>query len=101
MFLGRSRLFRVRNTKAFVRKGQILVGFFLLTLVAAAQTTPPVQLTAEQDHQRMMDELHIASIRRGADGDPRSPYAANYDESKANPYPTLPDPLVLNNGKKV
>jgi hypothetical protein len=25
----------------------------------------------------------------------------NYDESKANPYPSLPDPLVLNNGKKV
>jgi hypothetical protein len=25
----------------------------------------------------------------------------NYDESKANPYPNLPDPLTLNNGKKV
>lgn len=62
---------------------------------------PPVQLTAEQDHQRIMDLLHIASIRRGADGDPKSPYAANYDESKANPYPNFPDPLVLKNGKKV
>jgi hypothetical protein len=25
----------------------------------------------------------------------------NFDESKANPYPNLPDPLVLKNGKKV
>ncbi len=31
----------------------------------------------------------------------RPPNAANYDESKANPYPNLPDPLVLKNGKKV
>jgi len=62
---------------------------------------PPVQLTAEQDHQRLMDLLHITSIRRGADGDPKSPYAANYDESNATPYPILPDPLVLKDGKKV
>lgn len=31
----------------------------------------------------------------------RAPNAANYDESKANPYPNLPDPLVLKNGRKV
>src|SRR5271165_1450026 len=48
-----------------------------------------------------MDELHITSIRHGADSDPKSPRAANYDESKANPYPNLPDPLLLNNGKPV
>jgi hypothetical protein len=69
---------------------------------AAANNPPaPVQLTAEQDHQRMMDLLHITAIRRGADGDPKSPYAANYDEAKANPYPNLPDPLLLKDGKKV
>ena len=61
----------------------------------------PVRLTAEQDHQRLMDLLHITSLRRGAGGDPKSPYAANYDEAKANPYPNLPDPLKLNNGKEV
>ena len=49
-----------------------------------------------------MDLLHIPSLRRGADGrNADAPNAANYDESKANPYPTLPDPLVLKNGKKV
>ena len=49
----------------------------------------------------MMDLLHINSLRRGADGDTKSPNAANYDESKANPYPKLPDPLRLKNGERV
>lgn len=67
------------------------------------KTTPtPVVMTAEQDHQRLMDLLHISSLRPGANGNnPEAPNAANYDESKANPYPNLPDPLVLRNGKKV
>ena len=60
----------------------------------------PVHLTSEQDHQRIMDLLHITALRRGPDGDPKSPNAANVDESKVPPY-ALPDPLVLNNGKKV
>ena len=56
----------------------------------------PGALTAQQDHQRIMDLLHITSLRRGADGrDRQASNAANYDESKANPYPDLPDPLVL------
>src|SRR5438445_8522483 len=63
---------------------------------------PPVEMTAQQDHQRIMDLLHITSLRQGADGrNPQAPNAANYDESKANPYPNLPDPLVLKNGQKV
>src|SRR5271154_2725244 len=70
-------------------------------LVAQAQPTAPVHLTAEQDHQRTMDLLHITSLRRGADGDPKSPYAANYDESKANSNLKLPGALILNNGKRV
>src|ERR1700681_3320701 len=68
---------------------------------ATTATSPPTQLTSEQDHQRMMDLLHITSLRRGADGDPKSPNAANYDEDKAKPDPKLPDPLMLKNGKKV
>jgi hypothetical protein len=88
---------------------QGLLALVLFALVVrfspAAQATGsslhPEQLTSEQDHQRMMDLLHITSLRRGADGDPKSPYAANYDESKANPSAKLPDPLMLNNGKKV
>src|SRR5579863_4228143 len=61
----------------------------------------PVRLTAEQDHQRIMDLLHITSLRRGADGDSKSPNAANYDESKAGSDIKLPDPLVLKNGRRV
>jgi len=70
--------------------------------ILAADTPAPVQLTAQQDHQRMMDLLHITSIRPGADPNhPDSPNAVNYDESKANPYPDLPDPLKFKNGKRV
>ena len=81
---------------------------YLFALPAAAQSTkvnpespPPVHLTSEQDHQRIMDSLHIAALRRGPDGDPKSPNAANFDESKVPPFPPLPDPLALKNGKKV
>jgi len=63
---------------------------------------PPVQMTAQQDHQRMMDLLQITSLRPGRNGmNPQAPNYANYDESKANPYTDLPDPLVLKNGQKV
>jgi hypothetical protein len=63
---------------------------------------PPVVMTTQEDHQRTMNLLKITSLRRGADGrNPDATNAANYDESKANPYPRLPDPLVLKNGKKV
>src|SRR5438105_3643323 len=68
----------------------------------AGSLPPPVQLTARQDHQRMMELLNIKELRQGANGrDPKAPNAANYDESKANPYPNLPDPLQLKNGQKV
>lgn len=60
----------------------------------------PVRLTAEQDHQRLMERLHITSLRRGPSGDPKAADAANVDESRVPVY-TLPDPLVLKNGKKV
>jgi len=54
------------------------------------------------DHKRMMNLLGIDSIRRGANGnDPNAPNAANYDEAKANPFPELPDPLILKKGKKI
>jgi hypothetical protein len=61
----------------------------------------PVQLTAQQDHKRMMELLGIKELRRGPSGNPKAPDAANFDEARANPYPRLPDPLVLKNGQKV
>src|SRR5882724_6318011 len=68
----------------------------------ANQTLSPTQIASQKDHQRLMDMLHITALRQGADGNhPEAPNAANYDEAKANPYPNLPDPLILKNGKKV
>lgn len=49
----------------------------------------------------MMDQLGIKSLRPGPSGKEDAPNAANYDESKANPFPKLPDVLRLNNGKRV
>lgn len=70
--------------------------------ITAAELPAPVEMSAEQDHRLMMDKLGIGAIRQGANGrDPKAPNAANYDESKANPYPLLPDPLKLANGKAV
>src|SRR5581483_625912 len=68
-----------------------------------AQTAPsPTQAASQEDRQRMMDLLHITSLRNGANGsNPQAPNYANYDESKANPYPKLPDPLVMKDGRKV
>ncbi len=66
---------------------------------AVAQT--PVTFTSDQDHQNMMDQLGIKALRPGPSGDEKAPNHANYDESKANPYPNLPDPLIMNNGQKV
>jgi len=75
----------------------------LCAAIAVGQSTlpAPVTLTAEQDHQNMMDQLGIKALRPGPSGNPDAPNHANYDESKANPYPNLPDPLTLNNGQKV
>jgi hypothetical protein len=67
----------------------------------AGQYTKPVQFTAAQDHQNMMDQLGIKSLRPGPSGNESAPNHANYEESIANPYPDLPDLLTLKNGKKV
>lgn len=78
----------------------------LLAPAAAQEPKPadpaPQELTAQQDHQLMMKALGINSLRPGANPrNPQAPNAVNYDESKANPYPNLPDPLVLDNGHPV
>lgn len=68
----------------------------------APKAPSPQQLASEADHKQMMDQLHIEKLRQGANGsNKQAPNYANYDESKANPYPNYPDPLKLKNGKKV
>lgn len=86
----------------------LAVGLFVtLSVLAATQPASAAdpasgQLTAQQDHKLMMQALKIDALRPGADGmNSKAPNAANYDESKANPYPNLPAPLVLKNGQPV
>jgi len=68
----------------------------------ATKAPSPTQIASEADRQAMLDQLHIDKLRQGANGsNKQAPNYANYDESKANPYPNAPDPLVLKNGKKV
>src|SRR4051794_25791981 len=80
----------------------ILLAFVSLPTLAADTPAPPQKVTAQQDHAQMMQQLGITSLRPGANGNNReAPNYQNTDESKANPYPNLPDVLTLNNGQKV
>ncbi len=66
------------------------------------QVMDSIRKLTEEDHKGMLSMLGITSLRPGANGsNPNAPNAANYDESKANPYPNLPEVLTLKNGKKV
>jgi hypothetical protein len=49
----------------------------------------------------MMDQLGITALRPGPSGNEKAPNHANYDESLANPFPNIPDPLTLNDGRPV
>ncbi|MBD1362451.1 acetylxylan esterase [Mucilaginibacter sp. ZT4R22] len=78
--------------------------FFLLFTVcvsAKGQTPAPVNFTAEQDHQNMMKQLGIKTLRPGPSGNEADANHANYDEALANSFTSLPDALTLANGKKV
>ncbi len=70
--------------------------------LASAQLGGTAQAQAtERDHQQMMGQLGIRELRPGPSGDESAPNHANYDESKANPYPNWPDPLVMKDGRRV
>ncbi len=103
------------------RRAHILAATMLLSaalpLSSQAPSTPPpppprpaftptpemlaIQAASEKEQKRELDALGIKQLRPPVDADPKSPRAANYDESKANIYPHLPDPLLLNSGQRV
>ena len=68
---------------------------------AAGPPPNPNAAANAADHKDMMDQLGIKVLRPGPSGNEAAPNHANYDEAVANPYPELPDPLTLKNGKKV
>jgi hypothetical protein len=63
--------------------------------------SPAVNWTQNQDQQNMMDQLGIKALRPGPSGNESDPNHANYEESKANPWPSYPDPLTLHDGRNV
>jgi hypothetical protein len=78
--------------------------FIVMAVTIAAQTGTSPELktwTAAEDHQNMMGQLGIHKLRPGPSGNESAPNHANYDEATANPFPNLPDPLTLKDGKKV
>ncbi|MBQ1618510.1 MAG: acetylxylan esterase [Bacteroidales bacterium] len=72
-----------------------------LALCISAAAQQPVVFTSAQDHRNMMEQLGIRSIRPSYDGNPAGANPANYDESKANPYPVIPDALRLKDGRRI
>jgi len=66
------------------------------------QTAPP-QTTAAQDRARLLALLGLkeSEMRPAPVPDAKAPNAANYDETKANQFPKLPDPLVFKDGTPV
>ena len=83
----------------------------LFTVGIASKSTAQRFLSQEQrdsiykigqmNQDNMMKQLGITELRSGPSGNPSAPNSANYDQSLANPCPTLPEILVTNNGKKI
>jgi hypothetical protein len=91
-----------------MRAQSLTLSLALLLVPALAQSPAPqpaqpaaAQPTVPSDHQHMMDLLHITALRPGVAQNGTGPNPVNWDESKANPWPNLPNPLILNNGKPV
>jgi lysophospholipase L1-like esterase len=78
-----------------------VAGLLAILAGSALGQQAPVNWTAADDHQNMMEQLGIKALRPGPNGNESAPNHANYDESKANPFPDLPEVLKLKNGKKV
>jgi hypothetical protein len=77
---------------------------WIVVLAALASQPSAVQnreWTSAEDHRQMMEQLGIRALRPGPSGNEQAPNHANYDEALANPFPNLPDPLALPNGRRV
>jgi hypothetical protein len=107
-------MLRPANSRKIAATALAIAFCFAETLISAqtapAPAPPPspaptpeqlaIQAASEKDHQHTMDLLGIHELRPGASASGNGPNPVNYDESKADIYPNLPDPLLLNNGKR-
>jgi hypothetical protein len=67
----------------------------------AALASEQAEATAA-DHRQMLRQLGIDALRPAADSRAtQGPTAPNYDESRATPYPELPDALRFRDGRPV
>jgi hypothetical protein len=86
-----------------IKSSSILtLGLFALLVCTLPQRglagAGPGAQAANEDHQNMMDQLGVKTLRRGADPNNQS----TFDEATANPYKdSMPDALTLKNGTKV
>src|SRR5436190_1398475 len=69
--------------------------------VDPAAPPKPVTMSTQEDHRQMLGQLGITKLRPGPNGNESAPNHANYDEEKANPFPKLPEALVLRDGLPV
>lgn len=86
---------------AFTVFANCLVAQTTVPTTTTKVTATPLNWTTQQDHKNMMDQLGIQRLRPGPSGRTGATNSANYDPAKANPYPNLPDPLTLKDGRKV
>src|SRR5678816_3517366 len=70
------------------------------TTINGIQYPKLANFTSQQNQQHMMQQLGITKLRPGPSGNESAPNHANYDTTKADPCPLLPDILTLKNGKK-
>jgi hypothetical protein len=79
--------------------GVAALTFSAVVMVGGQQTATGdhVVMTSQQDRQRVMDQLKITMFPSG----PGAYLASTYDENTANPYPNLPDPLLMSDGSRV
>ncbi|MFZ3485509.1 hypothetical protein [Sphingomonas sp. 3-13AW] len=83
-----------------ISRSMILAAVLTTTWMVAASPAA-AQLTSEQDRRQMMERLGITSLRPGPSGDETAPDHANYDPSRADPFPDYPDPLRMVDGTPV
>jgi len=87
-----------------MKKGKLSAAIALIAVTTIVAQQPDLKVwTTAEDHQNMMQQLGITKLRPGPNGNAPAgaPNAANNDESKANPFPDLPEVLTLKNGRKV